>query len=171
MGREGVDKRIDVLATAIRAGMTATQLKELDLAYAPPYASAKDPVNFIGYLIENLAQGKVRQFHWHDVAALPRDGSVTLLDVRTDAEVSNGRLEGSLHIPVDELRERLGELDPAKPVYVNCQSGLRSYLACRILTQCGFTCAHLSGGYGFYQAVTQEQQRLGSIYPCGIEKA
>lgn len=171
VGREGVDKRIDVLATAIRAGMTATQLKELDLAYAPPYASAKDPVNFIGYLIENLAQGKVRQFHWHDVAALPRDGSVTLLDVRTDAEVSNGRLEGSLHIPVDELRERLGELDPAKPVYVNCQSGLRSYLACRILTQCGFTCAHLSGGYGFYQAVTQEQQRLGSIYPCGIEKA
>ena len=96
---------------------------------------------------------------------------MTLLDVRTDAEVSNGRLEGSLHIPVDELRERLGELDPAKPVYVNCQSGLRSYLACRILTQCGFTCAHLSGGYGFYQAVTQEQQRLGSIYPCGIEKA
>ena len=171
VGREGVDKRIDVLATAIRAGMTATQLKELDLAYAPPYASAKDPVNFIGYLIENLAQGKVRQFHWHDVAALPRDGSVTLLDVRTDAEVSNGRLEGSLHIPVDELRERLGELDPAKPVYVNCQSGLRSYLACRILTQRGFTCAHLSGGYGFYQAVTQEQQRLGSIYPCGIEKA
>lgn len=170
VGREGVDKRIDVLATAIRAGMTATQLKELDLAYAPPYASAKDPVNFIGYLIENLAQGKVRQFHWHDVAALPRDGSVTLLDVRTNAEVSNGRLEGSLHIPVDELRERLGELDPAKPVYVNCQSGLRSYLACRILTQCGFTCAHLSGGYGFYQAVTQEQQRLGSIYPCGIEK-
>lgn len=171
VGREGVDKRIDVLATAIRAGMTATQLKELDLAYAPPYASAKDPVNFIGYLIENLAQGKVRQFHWHDVAALPRDGNVTLLDVRTDAEVSNGRLEGSLHIPVDELRERLGELDPAKPVYVNCQSGLRSYLACRILTQRGFTCAHLSGGYGFYQAVTQEQQRLGSIYPCGIEKA
>lgn len=170
VGREGVDKRIDVLATAIRAGMTATQLKELDLAYAPPYASAKDPVNFIGYLIENLAQGKVRQFHWHDVAALPRDGIVTLLDVRTDAEVSNGRLEGSLHIPVDELRERLGELDPAKPVYVNCQSGLRSYLACRILTQRGFTCAHLSGGYGFYQAVTQEQQRLGSIYPCGIEK-
>ena len=111
VGREGVDKRIDVLATAIRAGMTATQLKELDLAYAPPYASAKDPVNFIGYLIENLAQGKVRQFHWHDVATLPRDGSVTLLDVRTDAEVSNGRLEGSLHIPVDELRERLGELD------------------------------------------------------------
>ena len=170
VGREGVDKRIDVLATAIRAGMTATQLKELDLAYAPPYASAKDPVNFIGYLIENLAQGKVRQFHWHDVAALPRDGSVTLLDVRTNAEVSGGRLEGSLHIPVDELRERLGELDPAKPVYVNCQSGLRSYLACRILTQCGFLCAHLSGGYGFYQAVTQEQQRLGSIYPCGIEK-
>ena len=178
-GRKGIAPAIAVGLVAgdaardlqVISAVTEEQLAELDLAYAPPYASAKDPVNFIGYLIENLAQGKVRQFHWHDVAALPRDGSVTLLDVRTDAKVSNGRLEGSLHIPVDELRERLGELDPAKPVYVNCQSGLRSYLACRILTQCGFTCAHLSGGYGFYQAVTQEQQRLGSIYPCGIEKA
>ena len=171
MGREGVDKRIDVLATAIRAGMTALELRELDLAYAPPYSSAKDPVNMAGFMIENIAKGVLKQWHLADVDTLPRDGSVTLLDTRTVGEFDGGHIDGFLNIPVDELRERLGELAPAKPVYVNCQSGLRSYLACRILTQRGFTCAHLSGGYGFYQAVTQEQQRLGSIYPCGIEKA
>ena len=140
------------------------------LAYAPPYSSAKDPVNMAGYVIGNVLDGLVKQFHWDEVDSLPRDGSVTLLDVRTPEEFAQGHIGGAVNIPVDELRQRLGELDPAKPVYVNCQSGLRSYLACRILTQCGFTCAHLSGGYGFYQAVTQEQQRLGSIYPCGIEK-
>ncbi len=152
VGGAGVDKRIDVLATAIRAGLTADMLKDLDLAYAPPYSSAKDPVNMAGYLIDNLVAGRVKQFHFEDVASLPRDGSVTLLDTRTPLEYARGHAEGFVNIPVDDLRGRLGELDRAKPVYVMCQSGLRSYLACRILTQNGFDCYNFSGGYRFYAA-------------------
>ena len=152
VGGAGVDKRIDVLATAIRAGLTADMLKDLDLAYAPPYSSAKDPVNMAGYLIDNLVSGRVKQFHFEDVASLPRDGSVTLLDTRTPLEYARGHAEGFINIPLDDLRGRLGELDRAKPVYVMCQSGLRSYLACRILTQNGFDCYNFSGGYRFYAA-------------------
>ena len=152
VGGAGVDKRIDVLATAIRAGLTADLLKDLDLAYAPPYSSAKDPVNMAGYLIDNLVAGRVKQFHFEDVASLPKDGSVTLLDTRTPFEYARGHAEGFVNIPVDDLRGRLGELDKAKPVYVMCQSGLRSYLACRILTQNGCECYNFSGGYRFYAA-------------------
>ena len=170
VGRDSVDKRVDVLATAIRAGMTALELTELDLAYAPPYSSAKDPVNMAGFMIEDLESGKVRQFHWSDIEALPHDGSITLLDVRTAWEYQRGYLDGFRNIPLDDLREHLDELDRGKPVYVNCQTGLRSYLACRLLTQYGFSCAHLSGGYSFYQVVTQERQTARSAYPCGMEK-
>lgn len=157
IGFEGVDKRCDVLATAIRAGMTGYDLTQLELCYAPPYSSAKDPVNMVGYVIENTLTGKVRNFHWHDVAGLPRDGSVTLLDVRTPKERAAGHIEGFGHIPLDELRERHTELDPSKPVYVHCHSGLRSYIACRMLAGYGFTCYNLSGGYRFYQSVLADQ--------------
>ena len=170
VGGDGVDKRIDVLATAIRAGITALELTELDLAYAPPYSSAKDPVNMAGFMIEDLESGKVRQFHWNDVEDLPCDGSATLLDVRTEGEYRRGHLNGFRNIPLDDLREHLDELERDKPIYVNCQTGLRSYLACRLLTQYGFSCSHLSGGYSFYQVVTQEQQTARSAYPCGKEK-
>ena len=170
VGGDGVDKRIDVLATAIRAGMTALELTELDLAYAPPYSSAKDPVNMAGFMIEDLESGKVRQFHWDEVDDLPRDGSAALLDVRTEWEYQRGHLDGFRNIPLDDLREHLDELDRDKPVYVNCQTGLRSYLACRLLTQYGFSCSHLSGGYSFYQVVTKEQQTARGAYPCGMEK-
>ena len=162
--------RIDVLATAIRAKMTALELAELDLSYAPPYSSAKDPVNMAGFMIEDLESGKVRQFHWNEVEDLPCDGSATLLDVRTEGEYRRGHLNGFRNIRLDDLREHLDELDRGKPVYVNCQTGLRSYLACRLLTQYGFSCSHLSGGYSFYQVVTQEQQTVRSAYPCGMEK-
>ena len=124
VGYEGVDKRIDVLATAIRAGMKATELKDLDLAYAPPYSSAKDPVNMAGFMVENIANGVLKQWHLEDADRLPRDGSVTLLDTRTVEEFAHGHIDGFFNIPVDELRERLGELDKRKPVYVICQSGL-----------------------------------------------
>ncbi len=157
VGNEGVDKRIDVLATAMYAGLSALQLKELDLAYAPPYSSAKDPVNMAGFMIENLAKGKMKQFFVEDVANLPRDGSVTLLDARTPEEFSYGHIEGFINIPVDELRDRLDELEAGKPVYVNCQSGLRSYLACRMLMQNGFVCYNLSGGYRLYETVINSQ--------------
>lgn len=170
VGSDGVDKRIDVLATAIRAGMTAADLTELDLAYAPPYSSAKDPVNMAGYMMENLLTGKVRQFRLEDLAALPRDGSVTLLDTRTPGEYRRGHADGFINLPLDELRERLGELDPAKPVYVMCQSGLRSYLACRILAQHGFTCYNFAGGYRFYEAVTTDRCQSDQAFACGMDK-
>lgn len=169
VGFDGVDKRIDVLATAIRAGMTGLDLTELELAYAPPYGSAKDPVNMAGFVIENVLTRTVRQFHWDEVDTLPRDGSVTLLDTRTDEEVAHGRIEGTVHIPLDSLRDRVGELDPKKPVYINCHSGLRSYIACRILSQHGFTCYNLSGGWRFYDLV-KRQQKLDTTpaHPCGL---
>lgn len=170
VGEEGVDKRIDVLATAIMAGIRADGLKDLDLCYAPPYSSAKDPVNMAGFMIENIATGKLKQYHWQDVEKLPRNGSVTLLDTRTVREYSRGHVDGYINIPVDELRDRLSELDPSKPVYVMCQSGLRSYIACRILIQNGFDAYNFSGGYRFYSSVVKEIAASSETYPCGIEK-
>ena len=169
-GYEGVDKRIDVLAVAIRMGMTADKLAELELAYAPPYSSAKDPVNMAGFMIENLETEKVAQFHWNEVEKLKCDGSMTLIDVRTAEEFDSGHIKGFFNIPVDELREHIEEFDIKKPVYVVCQSGLRSYIACCILSQYGFECYNLSGGYGFYSAVMHEKQMAKSAYPCGMEK-
>lgn len=169
-GGEGVDKRIDVLAVALHAGMRADELKDLDLAYAPPYSSAKDPVNMAGFMVENLKRGLVRQWHWDEEPSLARDGSITLLDVRTAAEYERGHIDGFNNIPVDELRERLGELDRDKPLYVICQSGLRSYIACRILAQEGFDCRNFSGGYRFYAAVTKERGMGSCATPCGMDR-
>lgn len=164
VGYDGVDKRCDVLAVAIRAGLTASDLSELELCYAPPFGSAKDPVNYAGYAIENVLTGKIKTFHWDEVASLPRDGSVTLLDVRTAAERANGCIDGFIGIPVDELREHIGELDPKKPIYVHCQSGLRSYIACRILAGYGFDCYNLTGGWRFYNLVVNEKK--AADHPC-----
>ncbi|NLB28635.1 MAG: FAD-dependent oxidoreductase, partial [Clostridiales bacterium] len=133
VGFDGVCKRCDVFSVAVRAGMTAGDLTELELCYAPPFSSAKDPVNFAGFVIENQLSGICKSFYWHDVAALPRDGSVTLLDVREPEEYAAGRIDGFINIDVDELRGRIGELDSKKPAYVYCRSGLRSYIACRNL--------------------------------------
>lgn len=170
VGYDGVDKRLDVLATAISAGMKASELKDLDLAYAPPYSSAKDPVNMAGFVIENIVTDKIKQFYWDEMEALPTDGSVTLLDARTPEEYGQGHAEGFINIPVDELRERLGELDQEKPVYVMCQSGIRSYISCRILMQNGFDCYNFSGGYRFYDAVTSEKCLAERAYPCGMDR-
>ncbi|WP_300750546.1 FAD-dependent oxidoreductase [uncultured Oscillibacter sp.] len=170
VGYEGVDKRIDVLAAAIHAGLTAIRLKDLDLAYAPPYSSAKDPVNMAGFLIENLAKGVVKQFRIEDVGGLPRDGSVTLLDARTPQEYAAGHIEGFRNIPVDELRQRLGEIAPGKPVYVICQSGLRSYIACRILAGHGYEAHNFSGGFRFYDAVANDRRLIESATACGMDQ-
>ena len=170
VGYDGVDKRIDVMATAIQAGMTAADLEDLDLAYAPPFSSAKDPVNMAAYVIENLRSGRIKHYHWHDVAKLPRDGSVIMLDVRTPAEYAQGHIEGTLHIPVDELRGRLDELDKNKPIYVNCRSGQRSYYACCILSQLGYNCYNLEGGFRFYEAVTGNPSLdAATIGECGLK--
>lgn len=169
VGYEGVDKRIDVLATAIHAGMTAPQLKGLDLAYAPPYSSAKDPVNMAGFMAEDLDQGLVQQWRAEDEPALPRDGSVRLVDVRTQAEYAAGHIDGFINLPVDQLREHLEQLDKTKPVYLVCQSGLRSYIASRILKGSGFACSHLAGGYRFYAAVVWDARLTARAASCGMD--
>lgn len=170
VGFDGVDKRIDVLATAMRCNMKASELAELDLSYAPPYSSAKDPVNMAGFIIENIVSGKVKQFHFEDVEKLPRDGSVFLLDTRTEREYGKGHADGFVNIPVDELRERLDEIPKEKPVYVMCQSGLRSYLSARILTLNGFDCYNFAGGYRFYDVIRRGKAISNTAYPCGMEK-
>lgn len=170
VGYEGADKRIDVIATAMHAGMTALQLKDLDLAYAPPYSSAKDPVNMAGFMIENIADGRLKQFFWDEVGALPDDGSVFLLDARTREEYTAGHINGFVNIPLDELRDRLSELPQNVPLYVLCQSGLRSYLACRILSQNGWDCHNFSGGYRLYETIYRDCLAAKQAYPCGMDK-
>lgn len=149
LGFDGVDKRLDVLSVAIRAGMTADGLAELELGYAPPFSSAKDPVNMVGFMIQNLLEGKVKQYHWQQIPRLLEKG-IVLVDVRTPMEYTTGHIQGAVNIPLDELRGRLGELDKSVPQYIYCQSGQRSYLATRILEANGFPVKHLAGGYGLY---------------------
>ncbi len=170
VGSEGVDKRIDVLATAIHAGLKATALKDLELAYAPPYSSAKDPVNMVGFMIENLTNGTLKQWHVEEISALLQRTDVTLLDTRTRGEYAAGHIKGFLNIPVDELRDRISEVPQGKPVYVICQSGLRSYIATRILEGNGFTAYNFSGGYRFYATVVREQALAQKALPCGMEQ-
>ena len=171
VGYEGVDKRIDVLATAIHAGMKASDLAELDLAYAPPYSSAKDPVNLAGFMIENISDGTLKQFHLEDIKTLPLDGSAILLDTRTPEEYERGHVDGFVNIPVDVLREHLKELPKEKPIYVMCQSGLRSYIATRILEGNGYRAYNFSGGFRFYDAVMNDHCLIASATACGMDQA
>ena len=145
VGEAGVDKRIDVIATAITAGMSVDDLAELELAYAPPFGSAKDPVNLAGMAAQNVLAGDVRVMQWHDVGDLA--GDTIILDVRDDAERDCGRILNSMHIPLNDLRGRLNELPRDRTLLVHCQSGQRSYYACRILMQHDFNCANLTGSY------------------------
>ena len=169
VGYEGVDKRIDVLATAIFAKLKATQLKDLDLAYAPPYSSAKDPVNMAGFMIDNISKG-LKQWHLEDIDKLSGDENIILLDTRTKSEYSRGHINGFRNIPVDELRERIDEIDAGKPVYVICQSGLRSYIATRILEGYGFEAYNFAGGFRFYDAVMNDKALIEKAYACGMDK-
>lgn len=169
VGYEGADKRCDVIATAIRAKMTAYDLTKLELCYAPPFGSAKDPVNMAGFAIENILTGKVKNFHWHDIEKLPRDGSITLLDTRTEIEYENGHIDGFINIPLDSLRGRLGEIDRSKSIYVTCQIGLRGYVAARILSQNGFDTFNLSGGYRLYKVVFGEHKAYEPASAINVE--
>ncbi|WP_447924562.1 FAD-dependent oxidoreductase [Georgenia muralis] len=148
VSRAGVDKRIDVLATAIRAGMTADDLAELELAYAPPFGSAKDPVNMLGFVAQNVLDGTMPQWQAWDLEDVRRDTLV--LDVRSHKEYGSGHLEGALNIPHTELRDHLEQVREAaagRPVSVHCASGVRSYLATRVLLGEGFDARNLSGGW------------------------
>lgn len=156
-GMDGVDKRIDVIATAIRAKLKATDLPDLELAYAPPFSLPKDPVNLAGYIIENVLTGKVNQVNYQELMTLPKDGSVTFLDVRSEFEFARGSAEAFINLPLDNLRRKINELPKDKKVIVMCQSGLRSYLATRILKQHGFDAYNFVGGYAFYRAITADK--------------
>ena len=172
VGGAGVDKRMDVLATAMAAGMTSADLARLDLSYAPPFSSAKDPVNVAGLVMENIRQGLVKQWRAADMPSVSADPKAVLLDVRTGAEFAQGRFEGAVNIPLDELRENLGKLSKDKVYYVNCQSALRSYLACRILSQNGYDCYNFSGGWRWYSlthpVAAAPQAPKAPVMPCGI---
>lgn len=169
VGYEGVDKRIDVLATAIYTGMKAWELSELDLAYAPPYSSAKDPVNMVGFMIENIKNGIVKQWYYEDEMKLPRDGSVILLDVRTRKEYENSHIEGFINIPVDEIREHMDEIEKGKKIYVICQSGLRSYIASRILAGNGHEVYNFAGGFRLYDVIHNDRVLIERATMCGMD--
>lgn len=149
VGYDGVDKRIDVIATSIRFGASIYDLKELELCYAPPYSSAKDPVNMVAFIAENILTGKMNPIMPREIADLDLD-KVTLLDVRTERENSRAHIPNNYLIPVDELRERLDELDKDKEVIIYCAAGLRGYVASNILKANGFKARNLLGGFGFY---------------------
>ncbi|KST79029.1 CoA-disulfide reductase / Polysulfide binding and transferase domain [Lactococcus lactis subsp. lactis] len=155
IGKEGVDKRIDILSTAIKAKLTVFDLPELELTYAPPFGSAKDPVNMAGYTAINLLLGQSENIQWHELAAELAKGKV-LLDVRNPNELAKGKFKNSQNIPLDDLRERLNELDKKTEYIVSCQSGLRSYNAERILKQEGYKVKNLDGAFGLYSKVTKE---------------
>ena len=150
VGESGVDKRIDVIALAIQAKLPIYELAKAELSYAPPFGSAKDPINMIGYISENLKNKLVEQFHIEDIESLKKDKNNLFIDVRNEDEYQSGHIDGAINIPLDELRKHLNEVDKNKTLCINCQSALRSYIACRILLQYGFKCEHLSGGYRIY---------------------
>ena len=150
VGHDGVDNRINVLATAIQAGMTVYDLEEAELAYAPQFGSAKDPINMVGFVASNLARGEYKQVHVDDW-----DGGLAseaaLIDVRTAGEHAAGAIPGAVNIPLEELRERLDEIPRDRQVVVHCQVGMRGYMAALILQQAGFHAANLGGGYKTYR--------------------
>lgn len=145
VGREGVDKRIDVIATAMRGGITAPELADLELAYAPPFGSAKDPVNMLGYMAENVLTGLTPTAQWSDVQEKMDEG-YSILDVRSVGEVNRGTLPGAINIPIDEIRERKNEL-PSGKILVTCQVGQRGHAATRLLREMGYEAINLDGGY------------------------
>lgn len=156
VGADGVDKRIDVLAMALRAGLTVFDLENAELSYAPPYGSAKDVINYAGFVAANVLRGDVELCHVEDVAAPKRNQM--LLDVRTSKEVAGGTIPGAVHVPLDDLRDRMEELPKEKELLVFCAVGLRGYLACRILSQNGFVCRNLTGGYKTYLMSAEHAQ-------------
>ncbi len=158
VGKDGVDKRIDVLAVALRAGLTVYDLEEMELSYAPPYGSAKDPVNYAGFAAANVLRGDVGIFHIEELDA--EDPAKLIVDVRTPKEFGTGQIPGAVNIPVDDLRERLDELPRDKEILAYCGVGLRGYLACRILSQNGFRCRNLTGGMTTYKAAAGKLPKL-----------
>lgn len=170
IGQSGVDKRVDVIATAIHFNAKITDLKDLDLAYAPPYSSAKDPVNMAGFMGENIENRLVEQVYVEDLYKLKMQDDSFFLDVRTDAEFERGHVDGFYHIPVDNLRERCKELPKDKKLYLLCQSGLRSYIGVRMLKQLGYDAFNIAGGYRLLNSFYKEVVQNANCFECGLER-
>lgn len=163
VGTDGVDKRIDVIATAIRGGLKAGELADIELAYAPPYSSAKDPVNMAGYIASNLMEGMVESLQWHEVDDFGRHGGL-IIDVRDEAELLAGGIPGAVNIPLGSLRTRMSEIPRDQDIAVSCQVGLRGYIAARMLTQHGYRVKNVDGGYKTYSSMMRrhsQSQRIG----------
>ncbi|SFA84077.1 CoA-disulfide reductase [Clostridium frigidicarnis] len=167
VGLDGVEKRIDVIATAIKGKLTISDLADLELCYAPPYSSAKDPVNMAGYVASNILDGSIDTIQWNEVDTLINKSEV-FLDVRESLEVEMGSIKSSINIPLGDLRKRLTELPKDREIYVYCQVGLRGYIACRILSQHGFKCKNLDGGYKTYSSVIDFNENSSSKNVNGV---
>lgn len=159
VGLEGVEKRIDILATAIKGNLTIYDLQDIEVCYAPPYNSAKDPVNMLGYYAENIVEGLVEVIQWHEIDQIRDEGGI-VLDVREAFELVAGKLEGAMNIPLGQLRDRLSELPKDKLIHVMCQVGLRGYIACRLLMQHGYQCKNIDGGLKSYLYVNRAKSDL-----------
>ncbi|WP_338533168.1 CoA-disulfide reductase [Paenibacillus peoriae] len=156
VGADGADKRIDVIATAIRGHLNVRELADIELAYAPPYSSAKDPVNMAGYVASNIMDGLVQTIQWHEVDDFHRNGGL-IIDVRDAVELQAGAIPGSIHIPLAEIRERMAEIPSDLEIAVSCQVGLRGYIAARILTQYGYRVRNVDGGYKTYSVMAERE--------------
>lgn len=159
VGIEGVEKRIDVLATAIKANLTVFDLQDVEPCYAPPYNSAKDPVNMLGYYASNIIEGDIKTIQYHEVDEVLDRGDI-VLDVRDEFELATGMIEGSINIPLGSLRKRINEIPKDKNIYVTCQVGLRGYIACRILTQRGYKCFNIDGGIKTYSSIKRAKKAV-----------
>jgi rhodanese-related sulfurtransferase len=168
VGLEGVDKRVDVMATAIRAGMSVYDLEELELCYAPPYGSARDPLNIAGFMAANILRGDVASMDWNEIDKLDREKNV-LVDVRNPEELSIGMIDGAMNIPLGDLRDRMKEIPHSKRVVVYCQVGKRGYVACRILNQSGFDTINLNGGYKTYSHAVGAQSNFDTFEHVSID--
>ncbi|GIM32785.1 CoA-disulfide reductase [Paraclostridium bifermentans] len=157
VGIEGVEKRIDILATAIKANLTVFDLQDVEPCYAPPYNSAKDPVNMLGYYASNIIEGDIKTIQYHEVEEVLDRGDI-VLDVRDEFELATGMIEGSINIPLGSLRKRIDEIPKDKNIYVTCQVGLRGYIACRILTQRGYKCFNIDGGIKTYSSIKRAKK-------------
>ena len=155
LGRDGVDKRIDVIATAMKANLTVIDLPDLELSYAPPYSAAKDPVNMVGYAASNIVDGFVDTVQWHEIDHIVKNGGY-LIDVREPNELKQGMIKDSINIPLDELRDRLDEVPMDKEIYITCQLGMRGYVAARMLMEKGYKVKNLDGGLKLYGTVVPE---------------
>lgn len=153
VGEKGIDKRIDVIATAIKGNLTVFDLPEIEITYAPPFNSAKDPVNIVGYTAENMLNGNLEMINYDDLFQYQEDKNAILLDVRTPTEFARGSIKGSINLNVDDLRENLTQLDKNRNYVIYCQVGLRGYLAYKILKNKGFKVVNLNGGYGLWSMI------------------